>query len=40
MYPFVKRGLDTVLALIGLIVVSPFLLLISLSILFSMGWPV
>ena len=39
MDPFVKRGFDILIALIGLIIVLPIMLLISFAILFSMGWP-
>ncbi len=35
-----KRALDLVFALVALVVLSPVLLLIALSILLSMGWPV
>jgi sugar transferase EpsL len=38
--PACKRILDLLLTLIGLIILSPFMVVIALLILFSLGWPI
>ncbi len=38
--PFCKRFFDLLLAFLGLVILSPFLLIIAILVLLSMGWPI